>query len=289
MQAADLEVSRPRYLQERQVALWACLVSYLIIAAPIVYWLWQRWTMSIWHNGHGIFVPFLVAFLTWETLRDDPAKDEKASSAWGFAFLGPAMLLIILDSAADTQILSALALVLSLPGLSLLLLGARRAKALAFPCILALFMLPIPAAFIDPLILKLRIISSIGSEKLVELSGIPVIREGTTLLLPDAAVAIADACSGFSTLYASLTFALLFAHMSSSPARKLILVLAAAPVAIAANILRCAWLVLLVHSYGSEILETPLHVGSGFVSFLTALGILALLARWESPRRLTRS
>jgi exosortase len=154
---------------------------------------------------------------------------------------------------------------------------------------LALLMLPIPTAFIDPIILKLRLISSIGSEKIVELLGIPVIREDMTLFVNDAAVAIADACSGFSTLYACLTFALLFAHMTSSPAKKLILVLAAAPIAIASNILRCAGLVVLVNSYGSEILETPLHIGSGFVSFLAALGALALLSRWEAPERRTES
>ena len=279
MQAAYLQASHRRYLHERQVALWASLVAYVIIAAPIVYWLWQRWTMSIWHNGHGVFVPFIVAFLTRETLKSDPAKHREESSAWGFAFLVPAMFLIMLDSAADTQLLSALAIVLSLPGLSLLLLGMRRTKALAFPCLLTLFMLPIPTAFVDPIILKLRMISSVASERLVELAGIPLFREGTTIIIPEGAVSIADACSGFSTLYACLTFALVFAHITPSPPKKLLLVLAAAPVAIASNILRCSALVILVHIYGSEILETPVHVGSGLVSFLTALSVLVLIMR----------
>jgi exosortase len=283
--AAALDTSRWRYLVKRNAALAACLAAYGIIAAPTVQWLWQRWTMSIWHNGHGIFVPFLIAYLVRETLKDDPAKQEEASSPWGFAFLVPAMLLIILDSAIETQLLSALALVITLPGLSLLFLGARRTRALAFPWLLALFMLPIPAAFVEPVMAKLRIISSIGTERLIDLLGIPVVRDYTTLVLTGASVSIEDACSGFSTLYASLTFAFLFAHLAYSPAKKLMLVAAAAPIAIASNILRCAALAILADRYGDGILDTSLHVGSGLVSFASALVVLGLMVAWLPDRQ----
>jgi exosortase len=287
VQSADLEASSWRDLVRRHAVVAACLVVYGIIVAPTVHWLWQRWTMSIWHNGHGIFVPFLVAYLIRESLRDDPANGEEASSAWGFAFLIPAMLMIILDSAIETQLLSALAIVISLPGLSLIFLGARRTRALTFAWALALFMLPIPAAFVEPVMVKLRLISSIGSERLIDLFGIPVLRDHTTLILTGASVSIEDACSGFSTLYACLTFALLFAHLAYSPATKLSLVVSAVPIAIASNILRCAALALLADRYGDDILKTWLHVGSGIVSFASALLVLGLMIRWLPDRRKT--
>jgi len=39
------------------------LVPFLVLAAPIVLSMWRKWTRSVWDNGHGLFVPFLVAFL----------------------------------------------------------------------------------------------------------------------------------------------------------------------------------------------------------------------------------
>lgn len=253
----------------------AWLALFAVIFGPTLLWLVQRWTISVWHHAHGVFIPFALAFMIRDVLRQDASKDQEASP-WGFLIIAPALALTAIDSVIKTRLLSAFALVLCLPGLSLLLLGARRTKALAFPWIIAFFMLPIPAAFIETLHLVLRQISATGSEQVLSSLGISVLRDYTTLRLGHAELMIAEACSGFSTLYFSVTVALYLAHLSGSWRRRTALVLAAVPCAIAANIVRCALLALWVDYWGYEVIETWLHPGSGVLSF--ALAILALIA-----------
>lgn len=262
---------------------WAWFVPFVLAFAPTVLWLWQRWTISIWYNGHGIFMPFIVTYLVYEHLRNDPVSGAQ-SSTWGLAFLIPGLGMLALDAAIGTELLAATGLVVCLPGLSLLLLGAQRTRALAFPLLIAAFMLPIPAGFIADVHLFLRGITAWGVGHVVSAMGIPLAREGTLLLLPRTAVRVADACSGFSTLYASITTALILAHLVADRRRKLWLLAAAVPVAIVCNVVRVTGLTLMVQFWGTDLLDTSLHEGSGLLSFAVAVGALFWLAGREALR-----
>src|SRR5208283_4735204 len=265
---------------------WAAHTVWILLAilvfAPTIYWLWQRWTMSVWNNVHGLFIPFIVAYFIREVLRSDQIVDAE-QSAWGFLFLIPGLGMIVLDSDIRTQLLSAFGMVVCLPGLSLLLLGSRRTKALTFAWVLAFLMLPIPAAFIERFILLLRRISAAGAEPVIALF-VPVAREDTTLFLPQHNLFVTDACSGFSALYASVTLALVFASISPSWPRRVVTLGAAFPIAMACNILRCALLALIVQRWGSGILDTVLHPASAVLTFTTAAALLAFLSRAEMRR-----
>ena len=99
--------------------LWLAAALILLLFAPTMLWLWGRWTISVWHNGHGIIIAVVVVYLVWVELqkqRDLPIS----SNPWGFAILIPALVLHMLDTSMHSQLLSAFALFLSLPGLSLL-------------------------------------------------------------------------------------------------------------------------------------------------------------------------
>jgi len=254
---------------------WFWLAPFALAFAPTAAWLWERWTDSVFTNGHGVFMPFVLAYLVREYLKRD-TDPEPRSSAWGFAFLAPAFALLVLDAGINTELLSAIALVLALPGISLLLLGARRTVGIAFPLAIALFMVPIPAGAIDRVVGVLRTISAIGTTWVVPLVGMPIGRLGTTLSVPGLTVEVADNCSGYSTLYAAVLTSLILAQLTSSRARRVALLLGAVPLALACNILRVSALVLLSKQYGVEILDTSLHPGSGIVLF--GVVILALFA-----------
>ena len=136
-------------------ALWLVAVLLLLLFAPTMLWLWGRWTMSVWHNGHGIIIALVVGYLVWVELRkqlDLPTS----SNPWGFAILIPALLLHMLDTSMHSQLLSAFALFLSLPGLSLLFLGTDRTKAIAFPLSTLFLTLPIPLFLTESIHLALR-------------------------------------------------------------------------------------------------------------------------------------
>lgn len=259
----------------------AWLALFGVVFAPTLAWLWHRWTLGIWYNGHGILIPFILAYLLYDYLRRDPASKED-SSPWGFLFLGAGLLLVVADAAIQTQLMSALGFVVCLPGLSLLLLGRKRTRALVFPLLLAPFMLPIPAGFVAGVHLLLRRITAWGTTHAIEILGIPVLREDTMLFLPRGAIGIVDACSGFSTLYAAITLSFILSFMTHSNARRVSLIIGAWVLAILCNTLRVSTLVLLFHNFGTDPLRSYLHELSGMMSFAVALALLFMIAGRKS-------
>jgi exosortase len=252
-----------------------------LLYAPTMQWLWTRWTMSVWHNAHGMFVPPLVAYLAWQELREHPELRDRAGSAMGFVLLAPALLLRALDAGIHTELLSAISLVLALPGLSLLFLGTERTRRTAFPLCFMLFALPIPLGITETAHVVLRQITVAAVSTLLPLLGVTVYTEGTTLHLGRGALQIADACSGFSTLYAALAVATLAAYMTSSIGRRILVLVAAAPIAIASNLVRVLVLVLLVQWRGPAVLETFLHPLSGLMTFALSLPVIFWLGGRE--------
>ncbi len=260
------------------------LLLMAVVFVPISRWLYAEWTISVWQNAHGIFIPVLMVYLMHGILKRDTDETD-AASPWGFAFLVPGLLLIVADAGIRTQYLSAVGLVLCLPGLALLMFGARRARKLALPLFIGVFMIPIPATAATHLVLKR--ITAAAVEPLLAEMGIPVVREGTILVLPNATFVVADACSGFSALYAGVGVSLLLAVYARSHVRKVLLLLAAWPLAILSNVARVLFLVAASNHSGLWLLDSPLHTASGIATFWAVLGGLFLLSDREALRTAT--
>lgn len=242
----------------------------IVLYAHTVTWLWERWTLSVWQHAHGLLILPVVGYLVWDELRRIRHLPRSASLS-GLVVLIPALILHMLDTGIHTQLLSAIAFVLALPGFSLLFLGVQRTKRILFPLIFLAFTLPIPLAFTEHVHLALRQFTVASTAFIVPKFGIPLITEATTLYIPNGSLQVADACSGFSTLYASVTIACLIAYMNPDWHRRILVLLAAAPVAIAANIVRVILLILLVQWKGIGILDTSWHIVSGWLTFVLAL------------------
>jgi hypothetical protein len=71
--------------------------------------------MSVWHNAHGLMVPFVVAYLIRDKLLNDPTETLE-SSPLGFLFLILGLLCLTADSVVGTQLLAAFGMLLCLPG-----------------------------------------------------------------------------------------------------------------------------------------------------------------------------
>lgn len=257
---------------------WLVIMQLGVLYAPTLIWLWGRWTMSVWHNGHGILVAALVLYLVWGELKKLKVKP-LSSNVWGFAILVPALLIHMLDTGIHSQLLAAVALILSLPGLSLLFLGAERTKAILFPLATLLLTLPIPLAFTESMHLALRHIATQSVAWLLKLFGVPVFSTGTLLEVENGSLMVADACSGFSTLYAAVTIAILTAYFCNSVPRRILVLLIAAPLAIGVNIMRVLLLTLLVNWLGLDVLATSAHEISGLLTFMIALPIIFYLGQ----------
>jgi exosortase len=251
--------------------------------APTIGWLFDRWTMSVWQHAHGLLIPPVVAWFVWGELRRFRGVPQDPS-LWGLPVLAVALALNALDAGLQTQLLSAVALVLALPGLSLLFLGRERTRAIIVPLAFLAFMLPIPLQFTSGLHLALRHVAAAGTGWLLPYFGVPTHMNGLTMQMPSGSLFIADACSGFSTLYAAVAVAFVVAHTVRSWPRRLLVLASAAPLAIGANILRVALLGLLVEWNGPGVLDTWLHPASGMLTFALALPPLFWLGHEPATR-----
>jgi exosortase len=280
---------RPEYVSVNQESassiLWVSLLAVLlaVLYAPTMAWLLDRWTLSVWHHAHGLLILPIVGYLIWQELRSNRHLTCNVSP-WGFVIFVPALIIQILDGGMNTQLLSAFSLFLMLPGLSLLFLGVERTKLIFFPLVFLFFTLPIPLVVTEPIHLFLRQIATTASADLVPRLGIPLYVESFTLHIPNGSLLVADACSGFSTLYAALAIACLVAYTCPDWRRRALVIVAAAPIAIAANIFRVVLLVVLVDWYGIEVLGTSWHTTSGLLTFAIALPIIFWLGHTRAPK-----
>ena len=249
--------------------------------APTAAGLYAWYTESVWRNGHGLFVPILMALLALPILRRD-ASAAPESAAWGWLPFAAGLALAVLDSGVGILHLGVLGLELVLVGASLLLLGARRTRALALPLALGLFLLPLPTSLVD--LMHLRPATAVATEVLLEWAGLPVLRSGTVLVLPDSVFGVTVRCSGFSAAYAGLGLALVLGGCGRSRWRAAGLVLAVWPLVWAINSLRSAVLVYICEARGLDLLNTPLHGLSGIAAFLGVMLALYLM----SDRRAVR-
>ena len=258
--------------------IWLVCLLLILLFSPTVMWLFDRWTMGVWHNGHGILITCVVMYLIWGELKKHKLL-AKSSTPWGFAILIPALMLHMLDTGIHTQLLSGVALFLTLPGLSLLFLGTERTKAILFPLSMLIFTLPIPLAFTESLHLALRHIATDSTGWLLNVFGISNFTKDTVIEIPNGVLQVADACSGFSTLYATVTIAILTAYLCPSVIRRIAILSISIPLAIGVNIIRVFILTLLVHWIGLDVLNTSAHEISGLLTFAVALPIIFWLGQ----------
>jgi exosortase len=273
--SAETGVRRDLWLGAGSLLL--CLAAF----APTLQWMYREWTLSVWVNDHGLLMPFVMAWLAHRQLRGR-ARDAAESSAWGFLPLTAGLGLSVLDANAQSRYLGAIGLLLALPGLSLLLLGKRRTWELRTPLLVGVLLLPIPFSVAAPL--GLRLLTARGVLELLHLFGFTALREGTLIFMPPAHnFVVADACSGANTLWAALAISLVLAMTSSTNWRRVALLIAAPLLAIVANVLRVALLVLLTRWLGTGLLDTPIHEATGVATFLGVLGPLLLIAYPRIP------
>lgn len=260
-------------------------VLWIAVFATTWAWLYRQWTVSVWTNEHGIFVPFAVAYLAIRTLREDERPAQAEGSFWGLPLVALGAAFAALDLSVRSGYLGTVGLLVSLPGLSLALLGVRRTRALLVPLVASWLMLPIPRTLATDM--QLRHVTATSVEWLLDGLGYTVLRDATVLHLPGRTFVVSDACSGFATLYAAISVAFLLACLAPGFLRRAALLLAAPALAVVANVVRVLILVILTYHHGNWFIDSFFHPASGVATFAVLLfGLLAIagpLARTSPP------
>ena len=266
-----------RRLLRVPVLVWLCLAVWLAIFTPTLRWMYSQWTGSFWHNNHSLIIAVLMGLLTAATLRREARRGTPYDvSAWGFALVLAGVGLAVLDAGTRTHQVASIGLVLSLPGLVLLLLGKRRLRALALPLSMGVFLVPLPSLIANHL--YLRSITAQWTHWLLQSLGLRASLYHAQIELSNHLFNVSEACSGFSTLVAAIALSLFLISLCRSPARRTAVLLAIVPLTLAANTVRVVLLVFLTLSFGSEILDTAVHEASGVATFVIVIGGLFVIA-----------
>jgi len=263
-----------RALPSRQLVTLAALVLWLY--GPTLTHLIQQW----WHDpnfSHGFFVPAFSAFVVWQE-RARLAQISLRPSWTGVGIVALALAVLVIGQTGAELFLARFSLLLLLSGLIVLFLGWSYFRALLFPMAFLVLMIPIPTIVFNQITFPLQLLASRVSAGVLPWLGVPVLREGNVIILPAMALEVAEACSGIRSLMSLATLAIIYGYlMDRSIAVRVLLALAAVPIAVVANGSRIVGTGLLVQYWNPDKAEGFFHTFSGWLIFLVSLAMLYLL------------
>lgn len=258
------------------------------VDTPSLYhWMYNAYNppgdVSIYDDGHGLLIPFLVLGLFWWKRKELMAIEIKP---WlpALGMVGAALVLHILGYVGQQQRLSVIGLFLGIYGFTGLAWGRAWLRASFFPFFLFAFMVPL-GSLSEPITFPLRLLVT----RLVEgichfIFAIDVIRTGTQLVDPTNRYQyeVAAACSGIRSLVAIFLMAIIYGFISFKSAWKRVLMIASAiPLAILGNLLRML-LIILAAEIGGQDWGNFVHENVFFslVPYLPAIFCLVGMERW---------
>ncbi len=226
--------------------------------------------------GHGFFVPVIAGYIAWQK-RDKIAGKLPQPNWWGLAILIWGGLQLYLATLGAELYLARTSLVISIVGTVYLLGGKQYLRVFAFPLFLLCFMVPIPAVIYNQITFPLQLLASRVAETTISLLQIPIIREGNVLELASQKLNVVEACSGIRSLLTLTFLSLVYGYFCEKRMWiRVVLFFSTIPIAIVANAGRVT-LTGVIANYKPELAEGLFHEAQGWVIFMVAFAILAVL------------
>ncbi len=259
------------------------LLSGLALVGAWAYWPTLGTMAGKWEHdpqyAHGYLVPLFALFLLWRR-RAMLAEVKLQHSWWGVQLVLLGAVLRVAAAYLYFDWLDAASLLPCLAGICVLL-GGRAALRWAWPAIaFLLFMIPLPFRIETAFGQKLQSISTLASTYTLQVLGLPALSEGNTIVLPGGVIGVAEACSGLSMLTTFFALATAVALVVRRPwLDKGVILLSAAPIAVAANVTRIVSTALAQEWFGREIAHHVFHDLAGWLMMPVALALLWLELR----------
>lgn len=268
----------------------------------------QRWADPTWQHG-ALALPIAIYFLWREKAKI--ARIAVQPAGWGLGVILFSAFLYYVGYKGNNYYFGFASVQIMVAGVCVWIWGWQRFKACFFSWLILGFSWPL--IFLEESLgFHLRLIMVKASSGLLDLLGVGVVREGTTLISapdPDHGRAIGavfslnveGACSGMRSLFALLMVGAIFSYVKQPTLlRRVFLFVWSFPLAVLANLSRI--MVLLgasalfgqAFAVGDEQKETSnFHFLSGLVVFMVALmglqGISFLVSRIWRKRRVTKT
>jgi exosortase len=266
--------------------------SVMVLAASfgLLYWRVGAKLIHDWatddNYSHGFLIVPLAGYLAWER-REQLRRLPLAPRSWGLLIVGGSLAVLLAGLLGAELFLSRIALIGTLAGGILFVLGWQHLKVLLFPLGILLLMIPIPAIIFNQIVFPLQLLASRVGEVSLSAAGVPVLREGNVIILANTSLEVAEACSGIRSLVSLLTLGIVYGYfVDRRPGIRTAIALSSIPVAILANGLRVAGTGFAAHFFGPAAAQGFFHTFSGWLVFGFAFVLLFAVVRtlqWLFP------
>jgi exosortase len=264
----------------------------VLAALFITYWnvlveLVRAWSTDD-NYSHGFFIVPLALYFAWGRRKALAAAPVRGS--WvGLVIVAGSLGILVAGLLGAELFLSRVSIIGTLTGAILFLFGWQVLRLLAFPLAFLLLMVPLPAIIFNKIAFPLQLLASNVGEYTINSMDIPILREGNVLILANATLEVAEACSGIRSLVSLFTLGIVFGYFVDHRLWvRTVIALSAIPVAIFANGLRVASAGIAAHNYGNAGVEGVFHEFSGWavfiLAFLMMLALQRVLQRMLPPR-----
>jgi exosortase len=223
---------------------------------------------------HGFLILPLALYFVWE--RRHELKRLTPRPSWlGALALGVGLLLLVVGSVGAELFLQRISFVVVVAGLVWLVLGAAFLRVVAFPIAFLVFMVPLPAIVMNAVAFPLQLFAAQSATFCMQTAGIPVLREGNTIVLANTTLEVVEACSGIRSLQALLALGAVYGYFTQRAVwKRWALLFLSIPIAIAANAFRVAGTGFLAHFIGPEAAQGFYHSFAGWMVFAVAFALL---------------
>jgi exosortase len=257
---------------------WPLVVGLGALALPT---LW-RLAQQTWSQEDGAQGPLILALGLWLLWREWPDLRRgyrPGSTALAVAAIALAMLSYVAGRVFDYMTFEAGGLYVAAVAVLYTRVGAAGLRKAWFPLLFLAFAVPPPGFVIDHITSPLKHLAAALSTGSLAAIGLPVEREGVTIMVAQYQLLVEDACSGMNSLIGLTAISLLYIYLRrrASPLYAALLALFVVPIAITANVVRIMTLILLTYGFGDEVAQSFIHMAAGLLLFGSALVLVFAL------------
>jgi exosortase len=276
----DLIFGSPEELDGRTSTWLRASAAVLVLAVLLgaLYWSILRDLVVQWwedpNYSHGFLVPLFSGFLVWR-LRGKLAALPVRGSWAGLPVLVAGVAALLLGDIASELFFARSSLIVIIAGLILFHLGGAWLRALAFPLGFLFFMIPLPATVFYAVAFPLQHVAAQNAVWVLDLIGVPVLRDGNVIHLSQVSLGVTEACSGIRSLMSLLALAVAWGYLTlGGPWAIAALAASSVPITIAANAWRVVTTGLVAQWFGPWYAQGFFHSFSGWLIFVFAIASL---------------
>lgn len=263
----------------QKMLLGGMVAAFVVLTWPIWRWLWAEWMANEYYS-HGILILPAALFLIWRRFSVDvtirPLWFQQDLRSLALMTISIGLYVYWLNEKA--YFLAAFAMIGLMASLIWTAVGWRTFRALLFPLVYLVLMVPLP--IIERSTYPLAMFTGVCSGALVNFLGLPIRIVGNAVEMPGTDLLIGAQCSGVNSMITLVALTSLCAYIFDGPWwGRVGLVLLSIPLAMIGNILRVGNLLYVAYYWGVDAAFTFYHDYSGFVFFAIVLVLLLPLMR----------